>query len=137
MVLTHTLRPTQLVADGLHRLPASATLETTQRQIDVCLVNSCTNATRIGWHLWEIDLRFPLGCLKGGCQHAPFSPPPVFVLQPSTCLLQPSKHLFQPSTCLFLEMHPLLGDMCACARILMRARRRYSGTSPIRKRPPP
>ena len=24
----------------------------------VSLVNSHTNATRIGWHLWEIDLRF-------------------------------------------------------------------------------
>ena len=27
----------------------------------VSLVDSCTNATRIGWHLWELDLRFPLG----------------------------------------------------------------------------
>jgi hypothetical protein len=26
----------------------------------VSLVNSHTNATRIGWHLWEIDLRFAL-----------------------------------------------------------------------------
>ena len=28
-------------------------------------VNSHTNATRIGWHLWEIDLRFASG-LQGG-----------------------------------------------------------------------
>jgi len=27
----------------------------------VSLVNSHTNATRIGWHLWEIDLRFSPG----------------------------------------------------------------------------
>jgi len=27
----------------------------------VSLVNSHTNATRIGWHLWEIDLRFAPG----------------------------------------------------------------------------
>jgi len=35
----------------------------------VPLVNSHTNATRIGWHLWEIDLRFapglPPGCWRG------------------------------------------------------------------------
>jgi len=37
----------------------------------VSLVNSLTNATRIGWHLWEIDLRFapglPPGWLTKGC----------------------------------------------------------------------
>ena len=27
----------------------------------VSQVNSHTNATRIGWHLWEIDLRFAHG----------------------------------------------------------------------------
>ena len=32
----------------------------------VSLVNSHTNATRIGWHLWEIDLDLPLGYLQGG-----------------------------------------------------------------------
>ena len=36
----------------------------------VYLVNSQTNATRIGWHLWEIDLRFapglPPGWVRGG-----------------------------------------------------------------------
>ena len=41
----------------------------------VSLVNSYTNATRIGWHLWEIDgsggiyerlTDLPLGCLQGG-----------------------------------------------------------------------
>ena len=31
----------------------------------VSLVNSHTNATRIGWHLWEIDLRSPPGLLQG------------------------------------------------------------------------
>ena len=30
------------------------------------LVNSHTNATRIGWHLWEIDLRFAPGLPSGG-----------------------------------------------------------------------
>jgi len=28
-------------------------------------VNSHTNATRIGWHLWEIDLRFAPGLPSG------------------------------------------------------------------------
>jgi len=31
----------------------------------VSLVNSHTNATRIGWHLWEIDLRFAPGLPPG------------------------------------------------------------------------
>ena len=31
----------------------------------VSLVNSHTNATRIGWHLWEIDLRFTPGLPPG------------------------------------------------------------------------
>ena len=29
------------------------------------LVNSHTNATRIGWYLWEIDLRFALSSTPG------------------------------------------------------------------------
>jgi len=37
----------------------------------VSLVNSNTNATSIGWHLWEIDLRFapglPPGWLSKAC----------------------------------------------------------------------
>ena len=32
----------------------------------VSLVNSHTNATRIGWHLWEIDSRFAHGLPLGG-----------------------------------------------------------------------
>ena len=43
----------------------------------VSLVNSHTNATRIGWHLWEIDLRFASGLPPGwtkmrnpGCHRA-------------------------------------------------------------------
>ena len=31
----------------------------------VSSVNSHTNATRIGWHLWEIDLRFAPGLPPG------------------------------------------------------------------------
>ena len=31
----------------------------------VSSVNSHTNATRIGWHLWEIDLRFATGLPPG------------------------------------------------------------------------
>ena len=31
----------------------------------VSLVNSHTNATIIGWHLWEIDLRFAHGLPPG------------------------------------------------------------------------
>ena len=34
----------------------------------VSLVNSDTNATRIGWHLWEIDLRFAPGLPPGWLQ---------------------------------------------------------------------
>ena len=33
------------------------------------LVNSHTHATRIGWHLWEIDLRFAPGLPPGWHQH--------------------------------------------------------------------
>ena len=38
-----------------------STLKATQGQIDIVLVNSHTNATRIGWHLWEIGLGFAPG----------------------------------------------------------------------------
>ena len=31
----------------------------------VALVNSHTNSTRIGWHLWDIDLRFAPGLPPG------------------------------------------------------------------------
>ena len=31
----------------------------------VSLVNSHTHATRIGWHLWEIDLKFAPGLPPG------------------------------------------------------------------------
>ena len=34
----------------------------------VSLVNSHTNAARIGWHLWEIDLRFAPGLPQGRSQ---------------------------------------------------------------------
>ena len=37
----------------------------------VSLVNSHTNATRIGWHLWEIDLRFVPGLPPGWRQLRP------------------------------------------------------------------
>ena len=39
----------------------------------VSLVNTRTNATRIGWHLWEIDLRFAPGLPpgRGGVAAAP------------------------------------------------------------------
>ena len=37
-------------------------------KLTVSLVNSNTNATKIGWHMWEIDLRFaprlPPGCVS-------------------------------------------------------------------------
>ena len=36
----------------------------------VSLVNSHANTTRIGWHLWEIDLNLPLGYLQGGVGEA-------------------------------------------------------------------
>jgi hypothetical protein len=35
----------------------------------VSLVNAHTNATRIGWHLWEIDLRFAPGLPPGWLTH--------------------------------------------------------------------
>jgi len=37
----------------------------------VSLVNTHTNATRIGWHLWEIDLRFAPGLPPGELPSAP------------------------------------------------------------------
>ena len=36
----------------------NTTLEATQGQMDVLLVNSHTNATSKSWHLWDIDLTF-------------------------------------------------------------------------------
>jgi len=42
----------------------------------VSLVNSHTNATRIGWHLWEIDFRFASGLPPG------WLPPPPACLAP-------------------------------------------------------
>ena len=42
-----------------------AALEATQGQIDGFLVNSQTNATRIGWRLWEIYLTFAPGLPPG------------------------------------------------------------------------
>ena len=33
----------------------------------VSLVNSHTSATRIGWHMWEIDVRFASGLPRGWC----------------------------------------------------------------------
>jgi len=38
------------------------------------LVNSHTNATRIGWHLWESDLRFAPGLPPGWASVAFFDP---------------------------------------------------------------
>jgi len=37
----------------------------TQGKIDIFFVNSHTNATRIGWHVWEIDLIFAPGLPPG------------------------------------------------------------------------
>jgi len=52
----------------------------------VSSVNSHTNATRIGWHLWEIDLRFAPGLppgwlcmsISGLCGSLAFPFPDVF-----------------------------------------------------------
>ena len=48
---------------------ASLVLEPPWRQprgiLRVYLVNSHTNVTGIGWHLWEIDLRFASGLPPG------------------------------------------------------------------------
>ena len=40
----------------------------------VSLVNSHTNAARIGWHLWKLTADLPLGCLQGGTWGG--APPP-------------------------------------------------------------
>ena len=42
-----------------------ATLEATRGKLMVSSPNSHTNATRVGWHLWEIDLRFAPGLPPG------------------------------------------------------------------------
>jgi len=44
---------------------SAATLEATHGQMDGFLVNSHTDATRIGWHLWGIDLIFAPGLPPG------------------------------------------------------------------------
>ena len=48
----------------------------------VSLVNSHTNATRIGWHLWEIDLRFapglPPGRIRSPDLPSPHAPLPTY-----------------------------------------------------------
>ena len=44
----------------------------------VSLVNSHTNATRIGWHLWEIDLRFAPGLPPGWVVTMPSTPEEPF-----------------------------------------------------------
>ena len=36
----------------------------------VSSINSHTNATSIGWHLWEIDLRFAPGLPPGWLPHS-------------------------------------------------------------------
>ena len=43
----------------------ASALEATQEQIDVFLYQLLYNATRIGWHLWEIDLKFAPGLPPG------------------------------------------------------------------------
>ena len=59
------------VADLCVALPAIGfrfrvtSLEATQEQVDGSVVNSYTNANRIEWHLWEIDLRFAPGLPPG------------------------------------------------------------------------
>ena len=46
----------------------------------VSLVSSHTNATRIGWHLWEIDLRFALNSTPGRMSRVMAKPPAEEVL---------------------------------------------------------
>jgi len=45
-------------AGELASLAWGGILESTQGQFDGFFSNSHTNATRIGWHLWDVDLRF-------------------------------------------------------------------------------
>ena len=57
----------------------------------VSLVNSHTNATRIGWHLWEIDLRFAPGLPPGwpsdllGCERGEFARKQVVAYSSPIC----------------------------------------------------
>ena len=52
----------------------------------VSLVNSDTNATRIGWCMWEIDLIFAPSCLQGEVVHNIFLYIPACHL-PTACRL--------------------------------------------------
>jgi len=54
--VAHRLLPARRQRDGL---------EQPRGKWMVSLVNSHTKATRIGWHLWEIDLRFAPGLPPG------------------------------------------------------------------------
>ena len=58
----------------------------------VSLVNSHTNATRIGWHLWEVDLRFAPGLPPGRWGSRPRVAPSAlhpkpYTLHPTACSL--------------------------------------------------
>ena len=56
----------ELDLDSLLQFALEATLEAAHgQQMMVSLVNSHTNATRIGWHLWEIDIRVSPGLPPG------------------------------------------------------------------------
>ena len=63
-------RPAHPAHDGPVR-PGIPPWRQPRGKLMVSLVNSHTNATRIGWHLWEIDLRFAPGLPPGWFLIAP------------------------------------------------------------------
>ena len=62
--------PTSKVSAPEVHLQTSLPWRQPKDKLMISLVNSYTNATRIGWHLWEIDVRFgpglPPGWRRGG-----------------------------------------------------------------------
>ena len=50
----------------VYALPRNPPWRQASGKLIVYVVNSHTNATRIEWHLWEIDLDLPLGYIPGG-----------------------------------------------------------------------
>ena len=69
----------------------------------VSSVNSHTNVTKIGWHLWEIDLRFATGLPPGWGDE----PEPSPAVAPVAVLLLPTPSP-RSLSCVLTSTHPTL-----------------------------
>ena len=77
-------------------------------------VNSHTSATRTGWHLREIDLRFATGLPPGWCRnrstpaHPTLPPPPPSTLDPRPLTLNPQPSTLNPQSSTLNPQPPAL-----------------------------